>query len=347
MDKIAFTPIEELGEFGLIDFLTKDLKNFSGKTIKSVGDDCAVIDLQGKKLLISTDMMVHGVHFDLDYFPLQHLGYKAITSSISDIYAMNAMASQLTVSIAVSNHFSVEMLELLYSGMKTACENYQVDFVGGDTTTLGKGLIICVTALGYANQEDIVYRKGSAKNEILCVSGDLGAAYTGLLILEREKQVYLVDKEMQPQLDDYEYILKRILRPEARKDIIDFFAKMKIKPTSMIDISDGLSSEIFHLCKQSGVGVKLFEDKIPLDPMTYNTARELNLDPTLCALNGGEDYELLFTLEADDFEKVKNSPDITPIGHITDEDYGIKMISKSGNEHPIKAQGWKVFNKSE
>jgi len=344
MDNISFTPIEKLGEFRLIEHLTKDIKLHSGKTIKSVGDDCAVIDLAGKKLLVSTDMMVHGVHFDLDYFPLQHLGYKAITSSISDIYAMNAIAAQVTVSIAVSNHFSVEMLELLYSGMKTACDNYQIDFVGGDTTTLGKGLIISVTALGFAEEQSIVYRNGAAKNEILCVTGDLGGAYTGLLILEREKQVYLADREMQPKLDDYEYLLKRILRPEARKDIIELFAQLNIKPTSMIDISDGLSSEIFHLCNQSGVGMKLFEDKLPIDPGAYNTARELNLDPTICALNGGEDYELLFTLSLDDFEKVKNNPDITAVGHVTDEDFGIKMISKSGIEHPLKAQGWKVFN---
>jgi len=345
MDNITFTPVSELGEFGLIDFLTKDSPLVSNKTIKAVGDDCAVIDMQGKKMLLTTDMMVHGVHFDLDYFPLQHLGYKAVTSSISDVYAMNGIASQIIISIAVSNHFSVEMLDLLYSGIKSACEKYRLDLVGGDTTTLGKGLIINISAVGFADEENIVYRNGAKKNEIICVSGDLGAAYTGLLVLEREKQVYLVDKDMEPKLDDYEYILRRFLHPEARKDIVELFSQLKIKPTSMIDISDGLSSELHHICKQSGMGAKIFEDKLPLDPLVISTARELNLDPGICALNGGEDYELLFTISQDDFEKIKNNPDITPIGHITDDDYGIKLITKVGSEHDLIAQGWKVFNK--
>jgi len=345
MQDIHFTPVSELGEFGLIDFLSKDLKIFSSHTLKAVGDDCAVLDAKGKKILLSTDMLVHGVHFDLTYFPLQHLGYKAITSSISDIYAMNGEAAQVVVSIAVSNHFSVEMIDLLYSGMKNACEQYKIDLVGGDTTTLGSGLIINVAAVGYADEDRIVYRNGAKKNEILCVSGDLGGAYAGLLVLEREKKVYEVDKEMQPKLEGYDYVLRRCLRPEARKDIVEMLRELDIVPTAMIDISDGLSSEIIHLCKQSGTGVKLFEEKIPLDPQTYSTARELNMDPTTFALNGGEDYELLFTIRQEDFKKIENNPDITPIGHITDADYGWKLISKSGNEHELLAQGWKVFNK--
>lgn len=345
MEEIKFSPISELGEFGLIEYLTRDLKIKSPKTIKACGDDCAVLDAKGGKILVSTDMLVHGVHFDLTYFPLQHLGYKAITSSISDIYAMNGIAEQVLVSIAVSNHFSVEMMDLLYSGMKTACDLYQIDLVGGDTTTLGKGLIINVTAIGFASEEDIVYRNGANKNEILCVSGDLGGAYAGLLILEREKQVYEVDKDMEPRLNSYDYILRRCLRPEARKDIVEMLKELKIKPTSMIDISDGLSSEIIHLCRNSGTGVKLFEDKIPIDPMTYAVAREMNIDPTTCALNGGEDYELLFTIRQDDYPKIQNNPDITAIGHITDAAYGMKLITKAGNEHELLAQGWKVFNK--
>jgi len=345
MDDIHFTPIEELGEFGLIDRLTSAFEIKNPSTEVSVGDDCAVIDHKGKKILISTDMMVSNIHFDLLYTPLQHLGYKAIIQAISDIYAMNGTAEQVFVSIAFSNQFSVEMADLLYSGMRSACDHYHLDLAGGDTTTIASGLVINITVIGCADEDAITYRHGASKNDILCVSGDLGAAYLGLVLLEREKEVYLADHEMQPDLEGNDYILRRHLRPEARKDIVEMLSELKIKPTSMIDISDGLSSEILHLAKQSKTGVKLFEEKIPVDPSAYKTARKFNLDPTTCALNGGEDYELLFTIKAGDFEKIKNNPDISPIGHITDEDYGCKLITKSGSEVELKAQGWKVFDK--
>lgn len=347
MSEITFTPINELGEFGLIDRLTKQIEINKPTTIKAGGDDCAVLDYKNKQILVSTDMLVSNVHFDLLYTPLQHLGYKSIIAGISDVYAMNGMAEQVVVSVAISNHFSIEMLDLLFSGMLAACEQYKVDFVGGDTTTIETGLVINVTAIGHAAKKDIVYRNGAKKNEVLCVTGDLGAAYAGLLILDREKQVYLADKRMQPKLDGYDYVLKRHLRPEARMDAVKMFKELGIKPSSMIDISDGLSSEVLHLCTQSKLGCKLFEDKIPIDPSTYNTARELNLDPTACSLSGGEDYELLFTLSVNDFEKIKDHPDFTPIGHMTDEEFGCKLISKSGGEHELKAQGWKVFNTEE
>ena len=347
VSEINFTPINELGEFGLIDRLTEQIKIRNSSTLKAGGDDCAVIDYKNKQTLVSTDMLVSNVHFDLLYTPLQHLGYKSIVAGISDIYGMNGMAGQVLVSVAISNHFSIEMLDLLFSGMLAACEYYSVDFVGGDTTTIGSGLVINVTAMGHASKKDIVYRNGAKKNDVLCVTGDLGAAYTGLLILEREKHVYLEDKKMQPKLEGYDYVLQRHLRPEARMDIVKNFRELHIKPTAMIDISDGLSSEILHISKQSKLGCKLFEDKIPIDPSTYHTARELNLDPTTCSLSGGEDYELLFTLPVEEFEKIKDHPDFTPIGHMTDEDFGCKLISKSGGEHELKAQGWKVFGGEE
>ncbi|MBT3423541.1 MAG: thiamine-phosphate kinase [Bacteroidetes bacterium] len=347
LSEITFTPINELGEFGLIDRLTEQIQIQNASSIKAGGDDCAVIDYKNKQTLVSTDMLVSNVHFDLLYTPLQHLGYKSIIAGISDIYAMNGMAEQVVVSIAISNQFSIEMLDLLFSGMLTACEQYKVDFVGGDTTTIDTGLVINVTAMGHAAKKEIVYRDGAKKNDILCVSGDLGASYVGLLILEREKQVFLADKQMQPKLEGYDYVLKRQLRPEARIDVVKELKALGVVPTSMIDISDGLSSEILHISKQSKLGCKLFEEKIPIDPTTYNTARELNLDPTTCALSGGEDYELLFTVSAEEFEKLKDHPDFTPIGHMTDLDFGCKMISKSGYEHELKAQGWKVFGAKE
>ncbi len=337
------TEIKELGEFGLIDFLTKNLKIKNESTVKGVGDDCAVIEKGEKQTVVSTDMLVHKVHFDLMYSPAKHLGYKSIIVGISDIYAMNVNAEQVLVSIAVDNTISVELLEELYNGMITACENYKVDLVGGDTTTIPQGLIINITAIGSAKKEKIIYRKGAKKNEVICVTGDLGASYIGLLILEREKEVFIENSEIKPKLEGHDYILKRNLKPEARKDIVKMFDDLKIKPTSMIDISDGLSSELLHICKNSKVGCKIFEDKIPIDEATYNTARELNLDPTMAALNGGEDYELLFTVTLEDFEKIKNNSDITAIGHITDEDYGAKLITKSNNAHSIKAQGWESF----
>lgn len=345
MADVSFTSIDELGEFGLIDRLTKALEINNKSTLMSVGDDCAIVSYPDKNILLSSDMMVSNVHFDLLYTPLQHLGYKAVIQSISDIYAMNGIAEQIIVSVAFSNKFSVEMADLLYEGIKAACNQYEVDLAGGDTTTILNGLVINVTAIGSAAPEMICYRHGAVKNDILCVSGDLGAAYLGLLLLEREKMVYLTDNQMQPILEGHDYILRRQLRPEARKDMVLMLKDIGIKPTSMIDISDGLSSEILHIAKSSNVGVKLFEDKIPIDPTAFKTARDFNLDPVTAALSGGEDYELLFTIKTEDYEKIKNNPDITAIGHITDQDYGCKLITKSGSETEIKAQGWKVFNK--
>lgn len=339
------TEIKELGEFGLIKHLTQNFPPQNKSSLKGVGDDCAVIDNGDKVTVISSDMLVHNIHFDLMYTPIMHLGYKSIVVGISDIYAMNAKAEQVVVSIAISSQFSVELIEDLYKGMYAACEHYGVDLVGGDTTTIDNGLVINITAIGSAKKEKLAYRNGAQKNEILCVSGDLGGAYAGLLVLEREKQVFMSDAEMQPILDGYDYLLQRILRPEARKDIVELFESLDLQPTSMMDISDGLSSEILHIAEQSNIGCKLFEEKIPIDPLTYNTARQLNLDPTLCALNGGEDYELLFTIKLDDFKKIENNPDITAIGHITDADYGCKLITKSGSEVELKAQGWQVFGK--
>lgn len=345
MDQPSFTEITELGEFGLIDYLTKNISIKNSSTIKGVGDDCAVIDYSGFQTVISADMLVENVHFDRMYTPLKHLGYKAITSSISDIYAMNAMAEQVIVSIAISNQISVEMLSEIYSGMLTACNLYDVDMVGGDTTTVPTGMVINITSIGKAKPDDIVYRNTANDKDLICVTGDLGSAYIGLLVLEREKKVFLESKGVQPALEGYDYALQRQLTPEARKDIPMIFKDLGIKPTSMIDISDGLSSEIIHICKQSGLGCKLFEEKIPIDPGTYQFAREFNLDPSMCALNGGEDYELLFTIPLSDYEKVKDHPDFTAIGHITDVPGDYRLITKSQNEHPLQAQGWRVFEK--
>ena len=345
MDQPSFTEITELGEFGLIDYLTQNIIIQNSSTIKGVGDDCAVIDHNGYQTLVSVDMLVENVHFDRMYTPLKHLGYKTITSSISDSYAMNAMAEQVIVSIAVSNQLSVEMLSEIYSGMLTACKLYNVDLVGGDTTTIPTGMVINITSIGKAKPEDIIYRNTAKDKDLICVTGDLGSAYVGLLVLEREKKVFLESKGVQPALEGYDYVLQRQLTPEARKDIPMIFKYLGIKPTSMIDISDGLSSEIIHICKQSGVGCKLFEEKIPIDPTTYQFALDFNLDPTMCAMNGGEDYELLFTIPVTEYEKVKNHPDFTAIGHITDMPGDYRLITKSQNEHPLKAQGWKVFNR--
>jgi thiamine-monophosphate kinase len=341
----SFTEITELGEFGLIEYLTKNISINNASTIKGVGDDCAVIDHSGYQTVVSVDMLVENVHFDRMYTPLKHLGYKAITSSISDIYAMNAVAEQVIVSIAVSNQLSVEMLSEIYSGMLTACKLYNVDLVGGDTTTIATGMVINITSIGKAKPEDIIYRNTAQDKDLICVTGDLGSAYVGLLVLEREKKVFLESKGVQPALEGYDYVLKRQLTPEARIDIPPMFKTIGIRPTSMIDISDGLSSEIIHICKQSGLGCKLFEEKIPIDPGTYKFAREFNLDPSMCALNGGEDYELLFTLPVTEYDKIKDHPDFTAIGHITDVPGDYRLITRSQNEHPLKAQGWKVFQK--
>ncbi|WP_353138831.1 thiamine-phosphate kinase [Pseudopedobacter sp.] len=339
------TEIGNLGEFGLIDHLTKNIQLNHSTTIKGAGDDAAVIDFKGKKTLISTDMLLEGVHFDLAFTPLKHLGYKAIQVNLSDIYAMNGMASHVTVSLGFSSKFSVEAVEELYSGMLLACKKYNIDLIGGDTCASKQGLVISVTSIGYADEKDIVYRNGAEEGDLICVSGDLGGAYMGLQLLEREKQVFLANPQIQPDLEGKDYIIERQLKPEARIDIIDLLKKLKIKPTAMIDISDGLASEILHITSQSGKGCKVYEEKIPLDPQTVEMAREFGLDPTVCALSGGEDYELLFTIKQADYDKLKHDVDISVIGHITDSGAGNYLISKSGNAHELKAQGWNAFKK--
>jgi thiamine-monophosphate kinase len=337
------TNIEQLGEFGLIDHLTKNVKITQESTLKGIGDDAAVLDFEGKKVLISTDMLLEGIHFDLAYTPLKHLGYKAVQVNLSDIYAMNAMASQVTVSIGLSSRFPLEAVEELYEGIYLACEKYNIDLIGGDTTSSKQGLVISVTVLGYADEKDIVYRNGAQEGDLICVSGDLGGAYTGLQLLEREKLIYLENPKIQPDLEGKDYIVERQLKPEARRDIVELLKSIEVKPTAMIDISDGLASEILHICRQSDKGCNLYEDKIPLDPMTYETAREFNLDPTICALSGGEDYELLFTVKQADYDKIKFKMDITIIGYITEPAAGCNLITKAGNVHPLKAQGWNAF----
>ncbi len=339
------TELTELGEFGLINHLTEHVEIYNPtSSIKGIGDDAAVIKYDSdKSTLVSTDMLVEGVHFDLSYVPLKHLGYKAVTVNVSDICAMNGTPKQITVSIAASNRFSVEAIEELYAGMLFACKKYNVDLVGGDTTSSTSGLIISITAIGEAKQEDIVYRNGAKEKDLICVSGDLGGAYMGLQVLEREKFVFKDNPQLQPDLVGNDYILERQLKPEARIDIIELFKTLDIKPTGMIDVSDGLASELIHICTQSDVGCELYEDKIPLDPQTFDRAREFGLDPTVCALSGGEDYELLFTIPMSEYEKIKNIPDFTIIGHITAKTSGLNLIAKAGTSHPITAQGWNAF----
>lgn len=339
------TELEKLGEFGLIDHLTKDFVNQNPNTTFGIGDDAAVISISEEDAkLVSTDMLIEGVHFNLMYMPLKHLGYKAVAVNVSDIYAMNGTAEQITVSIAVSNRFPVEALEELYEGIRIACSVYNVDLVGGDTTSSLSGLTISITAIGSAKKKDITYRSGAKENDLLVATGDLGAAYMGLQILEREKTVYNANPDIQPDLDGHDYIIERQLKPEARQDVIKFLKELEIKPTSMIDISDGLASEIMHICKSSKVGCHVYDEKIPIDAKTSMTAIEFNMDPSTCALNGGEDYELLFTVPQSDFEKVKGNPHMTVIGHITHEADGIYFIDKSGSAIELKAQGWNHFN---
>ena len=344
-DNTSDTNLAELGEFGLIKHLTQHIELYQPSTIKGVGDDAAVINYEDLQTVISTDILIEGVHFDLTYVPLRHLGYKSVIVNLSDVYAMNAHPKQILVSIALSNRFKLEAIEELYSGMLAACKKYKVDLVGGDTTSSLSGLVISITAIGGVKKEDITYRNGAKETNLLCVSGDLGGAYMGLQILEREKSVFKENPKLQPDLEGKDYLLERQLKPEARKDIIETLHSLRIKPTAMIDVSDGLSSEILHLCSQSDVGVELYEEKIPIDSLTYETAREFNLDPTLCSLSGGEDYELLFTVDINEYEKLKNSMDITIIGHITDKAKGCNMISKSGTVHELKAQGWNALLK--
>ncbi len=340
------TNISELGEFGLISYLTKAVELTEPSTIKGIGDDAAVLDFSNKKTLISTDLLLEGIHFDLRYVPLKHLGYKAIQVNLSDIYAMNGMASQVTFSIGLSSKFPLEAVEEIYEGALIACKKYNVDLIGGDTSASAQGLVISVTSIGYAEAEKIAYRSGAKEGDLLCVTGDLGGAYVGLQLLEREKQIYLENPNVQPDLEGKDYIVERQLKPEARRDVIALFEDFDIQPNAMIDVSDGLASEIIHICEASNVGCKLYEEKIPIDPMTYDTAREFGLDPTICALNGGEDYELLFTIPQDQYDKVKNQLDISIIGYITEENSSRDMISKSGHVHPIKAQGWNAFKEN-
>ena len=336
------TDIAEIGEFGLIELLTKEFTSKNTSTQLSVGDDAAVIAFDKKNTLISTDMLVEGIHFDLSYFPLKHLGYKAITSSISDICAMNGICSQVTVSIAMSNRFKIESLKDLYSGIKVACENYNIDLVGGDTTSSNKGLIISVTAIGFSYENGFVKRSGAKTNDLIVVSGTLGGAYLGLQVLEREKQVFLVNPNNKPDLTAYKNIIQKQLRPEARIDIIEFFQECKIKPTSMIDISDGLSSEIIHLCKSSNKGCKIYEDKIPISDDSFKACKEFNLEPTTIALSGGEDYQLLFTVGQENLEKIQNNLNLSVIGHITSSKEMI-LMEKSGRNIMIESLGWKSF----
>ena len=337
------TQVEQLGEFGLIKHLTQEFTTTQPSTVKGIGDDGAVLDFAADKVVVSTDLLIEGVHFDLAYAPLKHLGYKAIVVNLSDICAMNAVPTQVTVSIAVSNRFPLEALEELYEGIALACNYYKVDLVGGDTTSSQKGLIISVTALGKAKEEELVYRNTAQDNDLLVLTGDIGGAYMGLQVLEREKQVYLVNPNNQPDLSLYDYIIERQLKPEARTDIKQLLAELDVKPTSMIDVSDGLSSEIMHLCSQSKVGCNLFEDKLPLDPQFINTCEEFNIDSTTIAINGGEDYELLFTVKMEDYDKIKGNPNLTIIGHMTQESEGVHLITRDNTKIPIKAKGWNAL----
>jgi len=341
------TSLAKLGEFGLIDHLTKSFIVNHKSTIKGIGDDAAVLEIKSKQIVVTTDLLIENVHFDLSYMPLKHLGYKAVMVNLSDVYAMNAEATQVTVSIAVSNRFPLEALEELYAGIETAAKIYNVDVVGGDTSSSVKGLIISVTAIGQVSSEDVVYRNGAKPNDLLVVTGDLGGAYMGLQVLEREKQVFKVNPNNQPDLEGYNYIIERQLKPEARKDIVKLLKDLKVKPTSMIDISDGLSSETIHLCKQSNVGVELYENKIPLDPQVISTCEEFNIDSTTVALNGGEDYELLMTISQEDYPKIKANPNLTVIGFITEKERGMHLITRGEVSIPLIAKGWNALNDQE
>ena len=337
------TSIAQLGEFGLIEHLTKNFSVTRPSTLKGIGDDAAVLDFKDKKVVVSTDLLIEGVHFDLAYMPLKHLGYKAVVANVSDICAMNALPTQITVSVAVSNRFPLEAMEDLFHGITLAANEYKVDVIGGDTTSSQKGLIISITAIGEADAEEIVYRNGATDNDLLVVTGDLGAAYMGLQVLEREKQVFNVNPNSQPDLEAYTYIIERQLKPEARKDVRTLLHALEVKPTSMIDISDGLSSEIMHLCKQSGTGCNLYEDKLPLDPQLINVCEEFNIDSTTVAINGGEDYELLFTIAMADFDKIKGNPNFTVIGHMVPEREGMHLITRADTKIPLKARGWNAL----
>lgn len=337
------TSLSEFGEFGLIEHLTKNFKISQESTIKGIGDDAAVLDFDGHNTVVTTDLLIEGVHFDLAYMPLKHLGYKAVMVNLSDVFAMNATPKQITVSFAVSNRFPVEALEELYAGIELAANLYKIDVVGGDTSSSTSGLIISITALGAANPDDIVYRSGAQVNDLLVVTGDLGAAYMGLQVLEREKEVFKVNPQSQPDLEPYSYLIERQLKPEARKDIPPLFKALGVKPTSMIDISDGLSSETIHICKNSGKGVFLYEEKIPLDPAVISVCEEFELDSTTIALSGGEDYELLFTIAQSDYDKIKGNPNFTVIGHIAEESEGMHLVTRANQKIPLIARGWNAM----
>ncbi len=344
MSKIKRTDVNTLGEFGLIKHLTDNHPLINKSSIYGIGDDAAVIDNEDMLTVVSTDMLVEGIHFDMSYTPLKHLGYKAVVVNLSDIYAMNARPKQITVSIAFSNRYSVEALEQLYQGIYAACDFYKVDLVGGDTTSSPKGLVISVTAIGQVAKDKVVYRNGAKVGDLICITGNLGAAYLGLQLLEREKQVYLSDNNMKPDLTEKPYLVERILKPEARFDVIQGFASEGVVPTSMIDISDGLASELFHICTQSKVGAFLEESGVSIHPEAQEQAIDFKMDPITCALSGGEDYELLFTINPKDVDKIKFLPDIYIAGEILEESEGIQLHTTGGNMHPIKAQGWNHFN---
>jgi thiamine-monophosphate kinase len=334
------TEISSLGEFGLIDHLTKNIELQNASSILGVGDDAAVIDHFGKQTVVSTDLLIEGVHFDLTYTPLRHLGYKSVIVNLSDIYAMNAIPTQITLSLGFSNRFSVEALDEFYEGVYAACDKYGVDLIGGDTTSSQKGFIISVTAIGEVTPDTFVKRSTAQKGDLLCVSGELGAAYVGLLFLEREKKIYMESPGVQPDLEGESYVIGKLLKPEARKDIVEFFAKEEIVPTAMMDISDGLSSEILHICKQSNLGCVLYEEKIPVADEMKKAAFKFEIDPTACALSGGEDYELLFTLPQSEYDKLVLNEQISVVGYMTDAEEGAHIITKGGSKHAITSQGW-------
>ncbi|HRK27253.1 MAG TPA: thiamine-phosphate kinase [Chitinophagales bacterium] len=340
-DQPQLTPISKLGEFGLIDHLTKNFHPKHPTTVKGIGDDAAVIDNRGKLTVVSTDMLVEGIHFDFIYTPLKYLGYKSVVVNLSDIYAMNATPKQITVSIAVSSRFTVEALDEFYAGVAEACHFYNVDLVGGDTSSSHKGMIISITAIGEANPDELVYRSGAQEKDYICVSGNLGAAYLGLQILEREKRLYLEDPNIKPELDTFPYLVERQLKPEARNDIMDILRNAQIKPTAMIDVSDGLSSDILHICKQSNVGCRLFEENIPLHAQTAEAAQTFNLSPITCALNGGEDYELLFTIPPHQINQLEGVHGIGIIGRITHPKEHPTLFTSGGQTHRLIAQGWR------
>ena len=344
MEEPKRTEIASLGEFGLIERLSSKIQNTQKSTVKGIGDDAAVFAPEkGARMLMSTDMLLEGIHFDLSYMPLQHLGYKAVAVNVSDIAAMNGIPRQVTVNLGLTNRFSVEAVEAIYDGVIAASREYNIDIVGGDTTSSQSGLVISVSILGSAKEDEIVYRNHASENDILCVTGDLGGAYVGLQVLEREKQEFLANPQMQPKLEKYQYVVGRQLRPRARMDIIHELRQLNVKPTAMIDISDGLVSDIFHLCKSSSLGVSIYEEKLPIFKETYETAAEFGIDPNTCALNGGEDYELLFTLRQEDFEKIEKMDDIQTVGYMHHKSKGRVMVTNAGNTVELQAQGWKHF----